>query len=73
MEMKSEDDDKKVSVLTELQRPRQLVKEWGERKLMGYGVESIRDPWYFQRPVFNHLWQNLYLGVGEEGKVFNPV
>eukprot|EP00794_Sanderia_malayensis_P011779 gene11779-12999_t len=55
------------SILTVLPRPRKIVQDWGTFKKLGPGVEKIRDPWYFFRPLFNQLWENLYLGFGEDG------
>ena len=55
------------SVLAPFSRPRKTVENWGVYKSqMGLGVEKLKDPWYFHRPVFNHLWNNAYLGVAEE-------
>lgn len=56
------------SILTQRKLPRRIVENWGCHNSMGLGVEDTRDPWYFNRPVFNQLWKNAYLGVGEDGK-----
>ena len=56
------------SILAPFTRPRKTVENWGIHRCMGIGVENFKDPWYYHRPVFNHLWQNAYLGVGEDGK-----
>ena len=57
------------SILYERKRPRRLVDNWGiSGRKMGTGMEDSRDPLYFHRPIFNQLWENSYLGVGDDGK-----
>ena len=56
------------SILVPFTRPRHIIDNWGMYKSMGLGVENFKDPWYYHRPVFNHLWNNAYLGVGEDSK-----
>ena len=64
----SGDGKAKESILAPFTRPRQIIDNWGMYKSMGLGVENFKDPWYYHRPVFNHLWNNAYLGVGEDSK-----
>ena len=60
-----EDEVLERSILIPFTTPRKTVENWGMKGSMGLGVENFKDPWYYHRPVFDHVWKNAYLGVGQ--------